>query len=65
MYACLCAHAQGARGRTLSYEFIIVGGVARESYGTRETSIRSSLHIYMMNLHHINNKYLTVVTVQI
>ena len=44
MYASV--RACRARGRTLSYEFIIVGGVARESYGTQETSIRSSLHIY-------------------
>ena len=46
MYACLCAHAQGTGGHMLSSEFIIVGGVARESYGTREMSIRSSLHKY-------------------
>ena len=46
MYACLCAHAQGTHGHTLSNEFIIVGGVARESYGTREMSIRSLLHLY-------------------
>ena len=39
MYACLCAHTLGARGRTLSNKFIIVGGVARESYGTREASM--------------------------
>ena len=45
MYACPCVHVQDVCRRTLSNEFIIVGGVARESYGTRETSIRSSLHL--------------------
>ena len=45
MYVLYVCMSVCARGRTLSYEFIIVGGVARESYGTRETSIRSSLHL--------------------
>ena len=46
MYACLWAHVRGTHVRTLSYKFNIVRGVARESYGMREMSIRSLLQIF-------------------